>query len=104
MNKVKTILKLSATILVVVTNLNIYANTATKCDSRVVACGTAQLDANKCTKDAAKATSGAFESLAAKITSGDLGKTAGDKAAGQTANLICKDKIEKAEAACKPSE
>ncbi len=62
------------------------------------------MDANACIKAGTEASSGLLGGLAAKITTSDMGKTASDKAAGQAASMMCKDKIEKADAACKPQE
>ena len=67
----------------------------------IMACGKAQLAANKCLTEGEKATTGMFASLAAKVTTSDIGKTAAGKAAGQTASMACKSKTDVADIACK---
>ncbi len=75
-----------------------------KCDARVLACGLAQIEANTCLKSGQDSSSEILGGLAAKLASSDLAKTVSNKAAGQAASMLCKDKIEKADAACKPIE
>ncbi len=63
-------------------------------------CGVAQLKANDCVKEGKKATSGLFGSLAAKVTTSDMGKTAADKGAGQAGNLLCSKDLDDANLKC----
>jgi hypothetical protein len=71
-------------------------------DASIFECGKAQIAANKCLKEGQTQTGGLFAGLASKVSASDMGKVAAEKASAQTANLVCKDKLEKAEIACKP--
>jgi hypothetical protein len=71
-----------------------------KDENKIIECGKAQLDANHCLNESDEATNGMFNGLASKITKSDLGKTGANQASSQTANLLCKDKIEKANKVC----
>jgi hypothetical protein len=76
------------------------AKTNTFTDEQIRSCGLAQLNANKCIKEGKEATTGLFGGLVSKITDSDMGKTAANKGAGQTANLICSKEIEEADKKC----
>lgn len=68
----------------------------------VATCGALQIQANNCKLEATKGAGGLLGSLAAKVSSSDLAKTAADKAAGAAGGQVCGSLQEKADAACKP--
>ena len=91
---------LSLTSIFISLSANAETMNQTKCDSKVLACGTAQIAANNCINEASEATSGLFGALASKITSSDMGKTGANAATGQAASKLCQDKIDAGNAAC----
>ena len=74
----------------------------TSSDKHALECGKAQIDANKCLKESKEGVSGVFGSLASKVTTQDIGKTAADKASDQAASKLCQDKSDKAQQLCQP--
>ncbi len=99
-NLLKSSLKILIPLAAIFTPLTALASSTR--DTNALACGYAQIKANKCIKDQSSATTGVFGSLASKVTSSDMGKTAANQASSQTANLICKSDIENAAKLCQP--